>query len=565
MTASETTTRAEAIASERARSADRARAFSHILVEWPSETGSPDEASLPRKLLDLFREWPYFQAHPDHLAFVESHGDPKTGSVVALVRGSGRECVALSGHFDTVTTSNYGSLAALACRPGPLAAELIAQLSSLPSRSAEEQLALDDLASGAFVPGRGMLDMKSGLAAGMACLDRFARQEDRRGNMLFMAVPDEENRSRGMRSLRDALPDLARRWDLDIRCGINLDATSDMEDGAEGRVVYLGTVGKVMPFAFVVGRATHAGYPLEGVSAHLIGAEIMRAVEVNPDLSEAAFGERSPPPVCLEAKDLRTHYDVTMPEQTWLAFNWLTYRRGADEVLRLFGDRVREALDTALDAVAEKARRHYAAAGGQAPARRESRILTLNALKQAAIRVGGPSAQDRFAEVERSLEREENPLLVSRTLVAHLVAEARIVGPAVIVGLASLYYPHTYLDPGEPVQQALRDVFKESAARVAADHGTSIKSRGFFGGICDMSFFGHRPDEARASFIRANTPAAAHVDKAPAEALEFPSVNIGPWGREYHQKHERVHAAYAFEILPDLLYDAARAILDTRA
>jgi len=30
-------------------------------------------------------------------------------------------------------------------------------------------------------------------------------------------------------------------------------------------------------------------------------------------------------------------------------------------------------------------------------------------------------------------------------------------------------------------------------------------------------------------------------------------VNIGPWGREYHQRHERVHAPYAFTVLPELL------------
>jgi arginine utilization protein RocB len=55
------------------------------------------------------------------------------------------------------------------------------------------------------------------------------------------------------------------------------------------------------------------------------------------------------------------------------------------------------------------------------------------------------------------------------------------------------------------------------------------------------------------------------VDRAPADALSFPCVNIGPWGREYHQKLERVHAPYAFDVLPDLVHAVARAILDSRA
>ena len=36
-----------------------------------------------------------------------------------------------------------------------------------------------------------------------------------------------------------------------------------------------------------------------------------------------------------------------------------------------------------------------------------------------------------------------------------------------------------------------------------------------------------------------------------------PVVNIGPWGRDYHQKWERVHMPYAFDVLPDLIYEAA--------
>ncbi len=322
---------------------------------------------------------------------LESHGEPRTAAVLALVRGTGRSCVALSGHFDTVTTENYGTLAPLACDPVPLARSLIDDLSAA-ARNDDEERALDDLVGGSFIPGRGMLDMKSGLAAGLACLERFARQDGRAGNMLFIAVPDEENRSRGMRAVRDALPELVRRWDLRIAAGINLDATSDLGDGSDGRAIYLGTVGKVLPFAFVIGRPTHAGYPLEGVSAHMIAGEIFRSVELDPDLCESVGGELSPPPVCLEAKDLRVHYDVTMPGETWLAFNWLTFERGPSDVLALFRDRVRGALDEALDRIADRAGRYYRAMGARPPDRRQGRVLTFDELRGEALRVGGPDA-----------------------------------------------------------------------------------------------------------------------------------------------------------------------------
>ncbi|MCK1975359.1 M20/M25/M40 family metallo-hydrolase, partial [Bacillus safensis] len=75
-----------------------------------------------------------------------------------------------------------------------------------------EEKALADFRSGNYIPGRGMLDMKSGVAAGIAVLERFSQQPDREGNLILFATPDEERGSRGMRSLRDALPELVERW-----------------------------------------------------------------------------------------------------------------------------------------------------------------------------------------------------------------------------------------------------------------------------------------------------------------------------------------------------------------
>jgi arginine utilization protein RocB len=43
--------------------------------------------------------------------------------------------------------------------------------------------------------------------------------------------------------------------------------------------------------------------------------------------------------------------------------------------------------------------------------------------------------------------------------------------------------------------------------------------------------------------------------------LRIPAVNIGPWGRDYHQRTERLHAPYAFEVLPELLWRVAQDVL----
>jgi arginine utilization protein RocB len=532
-------------------SARRARELSLLMTRWPSVTGSPDEATFSEKLRAHLAETPYFQRHPDQLFTVDSHGEPMTENVVALVRGTGRRTIVLAGHFDTVSIANYGTLAPLACDPEPLTEALLTELRSRPLNTAETK-ALKDFESGDFIAGRGLLDMKSGLAAGIAVLERFAELEAPEGNLLFVATPDEENRSRGMRSLRNALPEIAHRFDLDIVGGINLDASSCERDGEEGRAIYLGSIGKFAPFAFVIGRPTHAGYPFNGTSAHRISAEITRAMDTVPELSDEAFGERSPPPVCLEARDIRDGYDVTTPDRVWLSFNWLTHNRGASTILGDFRAIVAGALQTALDTQEAHAARYR----NRDAAKTQGTVLTYAEL---LARLDA-EALARLEALDRSLSGGTDPLKVSREIVAAAATEAGIEGPAVIIGFGSLHYPLVHLDQaetGRQMQARLQRVMEEAAER----HDTPIKLKQIFAGISDMSFFGHRPEAGETGLLAANTPSAAFTDGAPDGLLSFPTVNIGPWGRDYHQKWERVHAPYTFEVLPDLVFESALACL----
>lgn len=533
----------------------RAKNLSLLMTRWPSVTGSPDEAAFSEKLRAHLAETPYFRNHADQLITVDSHGEPMTQNVVALVRGRGRRTVVLAGHFDTVSIANYGTLAPLACDPEPLTNALLQELRSRPLNGAETK-ALKDFESGDFIAGRGLLDMKSGLAAGIAALERFAGLEAPEGNILFVATPDEENRSRGMRSLRNALPEIARRFDLDIVGGINLDASSCERDGEEGRAVYLGSIGKFAPFAFVIGRPTHAGYPFNGTSAHRISAEIVRAMDTVPELSDDAFGERSPPPVCLEARDIRDGYDVTTPDRVWLSFNWLTHRRSPADLLGEFRTIVTGALNAALEAQDAHKSRYR----GRPATKTEGTVLTYAELLE-RLKARGGDALDRLATLDRSLSGGTDPLKVSREIVAVAATEAGIEGPAVIIGFGSLHYPLVHLERagegGRSIQARLETVMQDAAKR----RGTSIKFKQIFAGISDMSFFGHRPDVGDTGLLTTNTPSAAFTDDAPDGLLSFPTVNIGPWGRDYHQKWERVHAPYTFEVLPDLVFESALAWL----
>src|SRR6266545_7680119 len=85
---------------------------------------------------------------------------------------------------------------------------------------------------------RGAVDMKSGIAAGIAVLYRFAEAAERNGNLLLIATPDEEQTSQGMQAAVARLPALVRKWGLDLIGAINLDATTDRGDGRDGQAIF---------------------------------------------------------------------------------------------------------------------------------------------------------------------------------------------------------------------------------------------------------------------------------------------------------------------------------------
>ena len=538
----------------------RVEALALRLTAWNSETGSVGEAAFADHLVGLLRDIPFFQAHPEDLRLVSSHGEPLTRNVVALVRGTGRRTLALAGHFDTVATDNYHALQPLACDSAALRSALVETLSQQQTRSEQEERALADLLGGDFLPGRGLLDMKSGLAVAIACLERFAADPDRQGNLLFLATPDEERESRGMRSLRDALPALVEDLDIEIAGALNLDVTSDQGDGENGRAVFAGTIGKLLPFALVVGLSSHAAYPFEGVSAQAMGAGILAEMEGKAALADRDADDVSPPPICLEAKDLRDGYEVTTPERFWLAFNWLYHAMSAEQLFERFQSCVERGANQAVTRFAEEARR-YNALTGRPPASMPAmpRILSIAEVQRLAEAVLGEDFAGKFAAEQAAAARIDNPLIASRKLATFLVDAARISGPAVVIGFAGLHYPASRLNLDQEADRLLYAAIEQARLRLAGDPARRVGWKPCFQGISDMSFLGLAADAS--AVISENTPVSRLNDRPPATALRFPAVNLGPWGREFHQKFERVHRPYAFGVLPDLVMAIARDFL----
>lgn len=525
------------------------RELALALVARPSVTGTPDEESFGPWLADLLRAQPCFGAASEVWTFPVAEGDRRQ-VVALLLRGKGARTVVLTGHYDTVTVADYGDLAPLAGQPEALREALLARLRG--AQDPASQRARADLESGTFLPGRGLLDMKGGLAAGLAAMAKIA-EAPFDGNLLFLAVPDEENASAGARAAAARLGDLAAVHGLEIAAAINLDAIADDGDGSAGRVLATGTVGKVLPTAFVVGRPVHSGFALRGLNAAALAGAIAARLEWAPELTDDTGGAAGTAASLLSMKDGKGGYDVTTPGTAFLFWNVLLHRRDPSEVLPAVEALVREALRDCLAALAGRAAQSGLAADA-AGLEAEVPVLTWGALL-AEVSARDPGVAAHLEQVAAASAGADLPERCRR-LTAALWQRSGRLGPAVVLGLGSIPYMAT--EVGDPaLLRLLRDFLAEAPAR----HGTALAETPYFAGISDMSFFGQADDRVLAA-LAAETPAWAQaVRLAPGALAQVPTVNLGPWGRDYHNPLERAHAGYLFRQLPALLEDLTRRLL----
>ena len=490
----------------------RAREIALEITSWPSVTGTPEEAVFSQRLVNYLKQLGFADVWKEPIPGEESG----RSNVFVLKRGKSPRTIVLAGHFDTVPFSDYGDLAPLALNPVALREAMIAKLEV----TGENALALADMKSGEFLPGRGLLDMKSGVAAGLAAME--AHQGEL--SLLFIATPDEEDRSAGMRAAAPLIEKIAQEKKLDIELVINLDAISDQGDGAAGRVAAMGSIGKQLLTAFVVGKEAHACYPQDGANSAYIAAELVTEFELAPELAETSGDEFAAPPTALYLKDLKAGYNVTTPAQTFVYWNTLQHRRSAAEVLEISMKLAKRAVVRA-----------------ETKLKRAIPVMIYGELEERVLQ------DKRLAKAEELAKRCELDLPERTKLLTQYVwVLSGLSGPAVVMGFGSIPYPAVSLRD-EKLHELIAETIKP----------LGLGTVGYFPGISDMSFAGEAPGDFSA--VAENTPIWG-TSFTLAEPAGYPCINIGPWGRDYHHWLERLHAPYAFETLPKVLLAVIDAV-----
>ena len=533
------------------------------LTQIRSVVGTSGENDVAKKVYETLAELDYFRLHPDNLRLLPVREDELgRNGVFALIEGSrnhSKKTLLCIGHIDTVGVADYGGLQPIATDPAALKQKLAAATKF-------SEPALSEILSADWLLGRGILDMKTGVAALMVMVEHFSRcPEKLTGNLVFCAVPDEEGNSAGMLSAVQDLAQLQAERGWDFTAAIDTDFMTFRYPEDENRYVYVGTTGKLLPCFFIYGEETHVGEPFNGLDANLLASEVMRRIDLATDLCDIADGEVALPPISLHQRDNKTEYSVQTANTVNLYFNWPTHSSEPAEVLakcRVKAVEAFEAVIAHLNAEYEKFCRM-----SHIPFRRlpwETNVLTYDELYRQVKEEMGDEI-DRILEglIEKLRGRNADDREVSMAIVDEVHKHCSDKNSKIVVYFAPPYYPHNFVRDGDARSDILLAAVGRAVAEARSVYDYPIVTRRFYPYISDLSYCGIAAAEHMGKLTE-NMPAwqlTYHLPVQAIQAISMPVVNIGPYGKDAHKLSERVCVNYSFDAMPLILQRTMESLL----
>lgn len=534
--------------------ANRIEKLAIELTRIPSVVGTRGENDITAHLLGLIKAMPYFKENAGNAFSVPVKDDPLGRSSIVAVLDAPCEptgALMLIGHTDTVGTSDYSGLEHLAHDPHGLYA-------ALESQELDDETACD-LASGDYIFGRGIFDMKTGVAALMCLLSDLSENIGAlEKSLVFAFLPDEEGGSLGMMAAVEAAAGIAETRGLRFCAAIDTDYMTGRHASDRTNYVYVGSVGKLLPAFYVHGSPSHVGEAFRGLDANLVASHIMRRIDLNPGLCDAAEGELTQPPVSLRMRDTKQEYSVQTTGGCHLYFNFSTHVSEPDEVLAKMASEARLAMEGALAELNERYSAFLASSGlPKADLPYRASVMTYSELAAAVDgQTGGRLGDIIRAYAEGAGAEEADPRDFSLGLVRHVHSHLQDQSPVVIAYFSPPYYPHVYVQGTDPMERDLIDAVEISVADVRSCYGYDIAVRKFYPYISDLSYCRLPGSHEAIDALIRNMPAWGRRYNLPLDAISrisAPVVNIGPYGKDAHKPTERLSRKYSLDAMPELL------------
>lgn len=262
-------------------------------------------------------------------------------------------------------------------------------------------------------------------------------------------------------------------------------------------------------------------------------------------------GESTPLPVSLQQKDLKMQYSTQTPYRAVALYNVFLMKRTAAEVMDLFEQVATDAVNACNDSYRQICEREDVSGVGQVKVLRYEQLLTH------AIEKLGAEEVDRIkAEVAENSDWDDREK--SLRIVDSLMIQCQELAPATVLLYAPPYYPAINSSNDQLVKD-LVELMKE----MAKSFNNTVKQVHYFNGICDLSYVNYEDDSNGWAAFESNTPVwgtTYSIPFAEMSHLRAPVLNVGPFGKDPHQRTERLHVDSAFVEMPVMIEKLIKSV-----
>ncbi|MCH4166456.1 MAG: M20/M25/M40 family metallo-hydrolase [Megasphaera sp.] len=493
------------------------------MISIHSETGTDGEVEIERYLHCLLSNMPNVMCGMIHAP----HDLLDRSLVYGYVAGKRKDTVVFLNHHDVVGIEAYGSLQDHAYTPDLILKDIL--------RTETDEDVLKDAKSGDWLFGRGSCDMKGGAAAQLAVFEEYAYHPGE-VSLLYVSLPDEEAYSAGMRTALSVLKDLRDTYGLVYRILVNSEPNSKVNGKERGAIrAYTGSVGKMLPVVLVQGKTVHLGNYKYGVNPIGILSRLIATTEGDMSLTDHCGDEVTPPPAWIYLRDRKQHYDVSLPQRAAACANFMTYGKTPDDVMYILMDAARHAVAQTLEGLSYTG---------------EVKVISAAELMKQAMVYPGFDVfyKNIYNNSFVALQKGESSYAGETIhLLEQILNFTNMTQPMVVIAIAPPYYPAAdslAIDDGTfpGLLETIRSV-------------TDVTYGRYFNGISDCSYCCPNPnlDEEMVQKNLLLWGKSYGFDFTAMAEMQIPFLLLGPWGKDLHERTERVHISSVSEKLPAVL------------
>ncbi|MCS6955348.1 MAG: M20/M25/M40 family metallo-hydrolase, partial [Candidatus Calescibacterium sp.] len=433
-------------------------------------------------------------------------------NVIAVLKGGkgySNNAIVFLGHFDTVDIEDYGSLRDFAFDPQNLRVHM---------KEVYPELVADNIEFG-----RGILDMKAGIAVNIEVLKNLAENiNDWSGYAIFLFVCDEEGDSKGMLNSLYFLEKIKNENSLNFLFCLNTDYTVK-------KAVYLGSIGKVLIGLLVKGLETHVGQSLEGLNSNYILCSILSKIEDNEYLIEHFENEFTNPPTVMKVRDLRESYNVKTNLYSFAYINHLFFNDGIEDIIEKYKNVAKEAVKEVIFNRKEIMKKF-----GMDYDLRDFRIYSL------AEFVDTYGNFDHYVSYGFGDYRED--LVVS---LKNWLSSLKVSYPFVLIFLLPPYYPS--VNSMNEIKTKIKEYIKKLDEK--------IEVYNYFPYISDLSFLGRVGNCGLLEKNMLGWDKYYYLDIEMINKVSMPCIDWGVLGFDAHKSTERLVVDYSLYRLPGYIKD----------